>query len=149
MLAKTFALCFFFFLVAFVFAAPQPEKRFDLGNIIDGIGSDAGSVFDDATSAVGGAVTKVETAAGSLFTVVTADGGKALTLAESGAGFVTSIGASVFTVATGAVESGLSAAATHSSNGDMSLHSFHLSTSLLASVGAVAGGIMFGAWATF
>ncbi|KAI0319961.1 hypothetical protein OF83DRAFT_1107627 [Amylostereum chailletii] len=155
MLAKVFTP---FFFLAVAVAAPEPEKR-QIDSIIDVVTSDVGGAFTSATGAIGELATKVETVAGSVFTVVTAGGGsvagEAITLAQSGAGIVTSFGGSVFTVATAAAVSGLSAASTGAtaaaatSNSPNGAHSFQLSTSVLAPVAAVAGGMMFGAWAAF
>ncbi|KAI0253303.1 hypothetical protein BJV78DRAFT_1281109 [Lactifluus subvellereus] len=139
-------------LSALALAAPeaQPQEKRQVGSVIssvvDGITSDAGSIFTDATSLGGNLATKVTSIGGSVFTEVTSIGGGAITLAGSGVGAVTTFGGSVYTVVTGAAAS----AATGSRNAAMAnVRPLQISTPLLAALATTAGGVLLGAWVAF
>jgi len=150
-----FTISAFFLLAALLVSAePIAIERRQIASVFNSITSDAGSIFSDATS--GGAslfseatsagaaiVTEVTSIGGNAATIITSAGGAAVTLATDGFGEVTTFAGQVYTIATGAAVSAASQA-THTSNAGM--QSFTISTSLVASLASVLGGIFMGAW---
>ncbi|KAI0756308.1 hypothetical protein C8Q80DRAFT_22360 [Daedaleopsis nitida] len=124
----------FYFLALFVLVAHatviDQEKRDFIGDLTAG----AGSIFGDVK-------TVVESVGGEAVTVITGAGGQAFTLASEGAGVVTSIGGSLYTVATGELPKN-----TQTGNAALGVHAFSISAPLLGGLLTVLSGIFMGAW---